>query len=331
MLISITAVFAGLALLIWSADRFVDGAAAVARLLGVSTLIIGIIVVGFGTSAPEIGVSIIAVLQDTPGIAIGNALGSNIANIGLILGITAILVPIPVESRLLKTEFPLLVLATAIMSWFLFDLHLNRIEGLVLVSLLFGSLYYVIRQHRKFPSDYPNLDHNVEEMTQETVEHTRDLTMLQAIGWLLFGLVVLVASSKMLVWGASNIAREFGISELIIGLTIVALGTSLPELAASIASLKKNVPDVAIGNVIGSNLFNSLAVVGIPAILTPFAFESSAVTRDLPVVIGLTLVLILMSRFPSAMPRFLTRFKGVVLFAAFVIYQLYLYYEVVAG
>lgn len=331
MLTSIAAVISGLALLIWSADRFVDGAAAAARLLGVSTLIIGIIVVGFGTSAPEIGVSVIAVLEDTPGIAIGNALGSNIANIGLILGITAILVPIPVESRLLKTEFPILIFATAVMTGCLYDLHLNRIEGVILVGLLFLTLYYVIRQHRKHPSDYPNLDHNVAEMTEETVEETKDLTMAQAIIWLLLGLVILVASSKMLVWGASNIAREFGISELIIGLTIVALGTSLPELAASIASLKKNVPDVAIGNVIGSNLFNSLAVVGIPAILTPFAFEQSAVTRDLPVVIGLTLVLILMSRFPAALPRYLTRFKGILLFGAFVIYQLYLYYAVIAG
>lgn len=331
MLISLAAVIAGLALLIWSADRFVDGAAAVARLRGVSTLIIGIIVVGFGTSAPEIGVSVIAVLEDTPGIAIGNALGSNIANIGLILGITAILVPIPVESRLLKTEFPILILGTAFMAWYLYDLQLNRIEGLVLVGMLFVLLYYIIRQHRKFPGDYPNLEHNVAEMTEETVAETKDLTMTQAIVWLLLGLITLVASSKILVWGASNIARDFGVSELIIGLTIIALGTSLPELAASIASLKKNVPDVAIGNVIGSNLFNSLAVVGIPAVLTPFAFESSAVSRDLPVVIGLTLVLILMSRFPSALPRYLTRVKGVFLFAAFVIYQLYLYYEVVAG
>ena len=330
MLISLAAVVAGLALLIWSADRFVDGAAAVAQLLGISTLIIGIIVVGFGTSAPEIGVSVIAVLENTPGIAIGNALGSNIANIGLILGITAILVPVPVESRLLKTEFPLLIFATAVMGWCLYDLQLDRLEGSLLVGLLVAMLYYLIRQHRQHPGEYAQYDSDTLELAEDHIEPD-GMTLPQALFWIVLGLVLLIVSSKTLVWGASNIAREFGISELIIGLTIVALGTSLPELAASIASLKKNVPDVAIGNVIGSNLFNSLAVIGIPALLTPFAFERSALTRDLPVVIGLTVLLVLMSRFPGALPRFLTRTKGVFLFAAFVIYQLYLYYAVIAG
>ena len=150
-------------------------------------------------------------------------------------------------------------------------------------------------------------------------------------GWLLLGLVVLVGSSKLLVWGASNIALELGVSELVIGLTIVALGTSLPELAASIASLKKGKPDLAIGNVIGSNLFNSLAVIGLPALFIDFRIDLSARTRDLPVVIGFTLVLLLMSRFPGAIPRYLTLAKGALLFAAFVIYQLYLYYGAVAG
>jgi cation:H+ antiporter len=331
MLTSLAAVVAGLVVLVWSADRFVDGAAAAARLLGISTLIIGIVVVGFGTSSPEIGVSVIAVLGDTPGIAIGNALGSNIANIGLILGITAILVPVPVESRLLSTEFPLLLIATAVMTWCLYDLQLDPIEGSVLVALLVVMLYYLIRQHRGHAAEYAHYDSETAMLIEESAERTRELTLPRATLWILVGLLLLVASSKLLVWGASNIAREFGISELIIGLTIVAIGTSLPELAASIASLKKNVPDVAIGNVIGSNLFNSLAVVGIPAMLVPFAVERSVVTRDLPVIAGLTVALVLMARFPAALPRYLTRFKGIVLFAAFVIYQLYLYYAVIAG
>lgn len=331
MLTSIAAVVVGLALLIWSADRFVDGAAAAARLLGISTLIIGMVVIGFGTSAPEIGVSVIAVLQGTPGIAIGNALGSNIANIGLILGITAILVSIPVESHLLKTEFPLLLIATAVMAWCLYDLQLGHAEGALLVALLLVMLYYLIRQHRQHPDEYAQLDSDTVEIAVDAVEPSSNLTLPQALLWILAGLVLLVISSKALVWGASNIAREFGISELIIGLTIVALGTSLPELAASIAGLRKNVPDVVIGNVIGSNLFNSLAVVGIPALVAPFEFERSAMIRDLPVVIGLTVVLVLMSRFPGALPRHLTRSKGIVLLAAFVIYQLYLYYEVITG
>ncbi len=295
-----------------------------ARLLGVSIMIIGITIVGFGTSAPEIVVSIVAVLQDTPDIAIGNALGSNIANIGLILGITAILVPIPVATRLFKTEYPLLMLATVVMAWSLFDLSLDFVDGFALFGLLILSLFHLVREHRRHPAAYAREEHESEEMIH-------DLKMPAAIGWLLLGLVVLVGSSKLLVWGASNIAHTLGVSELIIGLTIVALGTSLPELAASIASLKKGKPDLAIGNVIGSNLFNSLAVVGLPALFTTFSIDASARSRDLSVVIGLTLVLLLMSRFPTAVPRHLTRIKGIFLFAAFVIYQLYLYYQVAVG
>jgi len=324
MLYSIAAIVLGLGLLVWSANRFVDGAAASAKHLGVSTLIIGIIVIGFGTSAPEIGVSIIAVLENTPDIAIGNALGSNIANIGLILGITAILVPIPVASRMLKTEFPILLFATAVMAWCLYDLKLGFSDGILLLGLLVLTLYVLIREHRRHPVDYAKADHESDEMVHE-------MSIAAAIGWLLLGLIVLVGSSKLLVWGASNIALSFGISELIIGLTVVALGTSMPELAASIASLRKGQPDLAIGNVIGSNLFNSLAVIGIPALLIDFNIDASAVSRDLPVVVGMTLVLLLMSRFPSTQPGRLTRLKGILLLTGFVIYQLYLYYEVSTG
>jgi len=321
MLSFLAAVIAGLALLIWSADKFVEGAAALANLLGVSIMIIGITIVGFGTSAPEIVVSIIAVLNDTPNIAIGNALGSNIANIGLILGITAILMPVPVVSRLFKTEYPLLILATAVMAWSLYDLSLSVVDGFMLLGLLILSLFHLVRVHRRNPAAYAREEHENEELIHE-------MKLPVAIGWLLLGLVVLVGSSKLLVWGASGIAVALGVSELIIGLTVVALGTSLPELAASIASLKKGKPDLAIGNVIGSNLFNSLAVVGLPALMTSFSIDPSARTRDVSVVIALTLLLLLMSRFPGAEPRHLTRIKGVFLFAAFVIYQLYLYYVV---
>lgn len=324
MLSYIAAVIAGLALLIWSADKFVEGAAALAHLLGVSIMIIGITIVGFGTSAPEIVVSIIAVLEDTPDIAIGNALGSNIANIGLILGVTAILVPVPVATRLFKTEYPLLLLATAVMTWALFDLKLDLVDGFALLGLLLLSFGYLIREHRMHPAAYAREEHESEEMVH-------DMSMLVAVGWTILGLVLLVVSSKLLVWGASNIALELGVSELIIGLTIVALGTSLPELAASIASLKKGQPDLAIGNVIGSNLFNSLAVIGLPAMFTTFSVDPSARARDLPIAILLTLTLVLMARFPSAVPRHLTRVKGVFLFSAFVIYQLYLYYGVAVG
>jgi cation:H+ antiporter len=304
MLSYLAAVVAGLAILVWSADKFVEGAAAMARLLGVSIMIIGITIVGFGTSAPEIVVSIIAVLDNTPDIAIGNALGSNIANIGLILGVTAILAPIPVASRLFRNEYPLLLLATAVMAWSLYDLKLDIVE-----------------QHRSHPAEYAREDHEKEELVHE-------MKMPAALGWLTLGLLLLVGSSKLLVWGASGIAVALGVSELVIGLTVVALGTSLPELAASIASIKKGSPDLAIGNVIGSNLFNSLAVIGLPALLTTFSIDPAARSRDLTVVIIFTLMLLLMSRFPGALPRNLTRLKGMLLFLGFVIYQLYLYYQV---
>jgi cation:H+ antiporter len=321
MLSYLAAVVAGLAILIWSADKFVEGAAAMARLLGVSIMIIGITIVGFGTSAPEIVVSIIAVLDNTPDIAIGNALGSNIANIGLILGVTAILVPIPVAGRLFKTEYPLLMLATVVMAWALYDLTLDIVDGFALLGLLILSLGHLIREHRRNPEAYAHEEH-------ENAEMVHDMKMPAALGWLVLGLALLVGSSKLLVWGASGIAVALGISELVIGLTIVALGTSLPELAASIASLRKGTPDLAIGNVIGSNLFNSLAVIGLPALLTTFTIDPSARLRDLPVVIGFTLVLLLMSRFPGGSTRRITRLKGIILLVGFVLYQLNLYYQV---
>jgi len=321
MLSYLAAVVAGLAILIWSADKFVEGAAAMARLLGVSIMIIGITIVGFGTSAPEIVVSIIAVLDNTPDIAIGNALGSNIANIGLILGVTAILAPIPVAKRLFRDEYPLLLLATAVMAWSLYDLKLDIVDGFMLFGLLLLSLFRLIQQHRSHPAEYAREEHEREELVHE-------MKMPAALGWLTLGLLLLVGSSKLLVWGASGIAVALGVSELVIGLTVVALGTSLPELAASIASLRKGNPDLAIGNVIGSNLFNSLAVIGLPALLTSFSIDPAARSRDLTVVIVFTLALLLMSRFPGALPRNLTRLKGMILFLGFVIYQLYLYYQV---
>jgi cation:H+ antiporter len=316
---SIAAIVVGLAILVWSADRFVDGAAAIAKHLGVSNLIIGITVIGFGTSAPEIAVSIIAVLESVPGIAIGNALGSNIANIGLILGITALLVPVPVTSSVIRAEYPLLLVATLVMIACLYDLELSQQDGFILLGLLVVVMGYMIYSHRNI-----GVDADIEE---------DDELMSNGKAWLLIlvGLALLVGSSRMLVWGASNIAQELGVSELIIGLTIVALGTSLPELAASIASIKKSIPDMAIGNIIGSNLFNSLAVVGIPPLIREFNVDMAAVQRDVPIMLGLTLLLFVMCFAMKSRTVSLGRGKGFVLFATFVAYQIYLYYEVVSG
>jgi cation:H+ antiporter len=319
MLMSIAAVVAGLAILVWSADRFVEAAAAIAHHLGVSNLIIGITIIGFGTSAPEIAVSMIAVIEDVPGIAIGNALGSNIANIGLILGVTAMLVPVPIAAGLMRAEYPMLAVATVALIACLYDLQLNRVEGVILVGLLIMILGIMIRMHRQ-AGDKVELEELDDNMSDRV-----------AWAWVVVGLVLLVGSSRLLVWGASNIALGLGVSELIVGLTIVAVGTSLPELAAAIASVKKSVPDLAVGNVIGSNLFNSLAVVGIPPMVGGFSFEADALTRDVPVMVGLTLMLFLMSSLPRAESVHLTRAKGTALLLAFVGYQCYLYYEAVFG
>jgi cation:H+ antiporter len=317
MLMSIAAVVVGLAVLVWSADRFVEGAAVIAYRLGVSHLIVGITVIGFGTSAPEILVSIIAVMKDIPGLAIGNALGSNIANIGLILGLTAVLVPVPVSKGLMRAEYPLLGIATIVLVACLWDLHLGRIEGIILVATLVAMMVLMIRMHRG------GVEH--EEIDEEA------MTGKAATIWVVIGLLLLVGSSRLLVWGAANIASELGVSDLVIGLTIVAIGTSLPELAASIASLKKSAPDLAVGNVIGSNLFNSLAVVGIPPMLGGFAFDPQALWRDVPVMVGLTLALFLMSSLSRGEQAMLTRSKGMLLLLTFVGYQLYLYVEAAAG
>ena len=322
MLMSIAAIVVGLAILVWSADRFVDGAAALAQHLGVSNLIIGITVIGFGTSAPEIAVSVIAVLEDVPGIAVGNAIGSNIANIGLILGITALLAPISVSSGLIRSEYPLLFGATVVLVWCLYDLQLDRMDGFLLLGLLVIIMTYMIRSHRKV---------KVEADVVEEDEDDQSMSNKAAWLWILLGLVLLIGSSRMLVWGASNIAHSLGVSELVIGLTIVALGTSLPELAASIASLKKSIADMAIGNVIGSNLFNSLAVVGIPSLIHGFEVDSAALYRDVPVMVVLTLLLFAMSFGGNQRLNLIGRFKGGVLLALFVAYQGYLYFEVVSG
>jgi cation:H+ antiporter len=219
----------------------------------------------------------------------------------------------------MRAEYPLLAVATIALIACLHDLRLDPFEGLILVTLLIATMGLMIRMHRR-AGDKIEIDELDESMSDRA-----------AWAWVLIGLVLLVGSSRLLVWGASNIAQDLGVSDLIIGLTIVAVGTSLPELAAAIASLKKSVPDLAVGNVIGSNLFNSLAVVGIPPLLGGFSFDGDALTRDIPVMAGLTLMLFLMSWMRGAEAALLTRAKGMVLLLTFVGYQCYLYYEAVYG
>ncbi|MBQ93070.1 MAG: calcium/sodium antiporter [Marinobacter sp.] len=314
MLMAIGAIIAGLILLVWSADKFVEGSATTASHFGTPPLLIGMVVVGFGTSAPEMAVSALAASQGNPGLALGNAYGSNITNIALILGITALLAPIAVHSQVMRKELPILILVTGFAGWQLWDGDLSRMDaiGLMLafVVLIGWSIYQGLRQ----PDD---------ALATEMTEEVNAMPVRKAILWLVVGLLLLIISSRILVWGAVDLATTFGISDLVIGLTIVAVGTSLPELASSIIAARKGEHDLALGNILGSNLFNTLAVVGIAGLIAPMPVAPEVLTRDFPVMAALTLVLFAMC-YGFRGPGRVNRFEGSALLLAFVAYTVYL-------
>jgi cation:H+ antiporter len=307
------ATLAGFVLLIWGADRFVLGAASTARNLGLSPLLIGLTLVGMATSGPEIFVSITASLAGDPSLAAGNAIGSNIANIGLVLGLTALIMPISVRSVTLRREMPALLAVTLVVTMVFINLRLGRIEGILLMVTLVLVLYWLVVLGSKTEATDPIAFDIASEIP-------RDIPMGQALGWLTVGLVVLLTGANLLVWGAKNMAVEFGVSELVIGLTVVAIGTSLPELAVSVVSALKGEHDMAIGNIIGSNLFNSLAVIGIAGLIRPATFERELLTLHLPVMIGMTLVLFLMTYNFGGNSR-IRRVEGAILLGAFLCYH----------
>lgn len=320
MLLLTVAVISGLLLLAWSSDKFVDGASALAHITGLSPLIIGIVIIGFGTSAPEMLVSVTAAMNGTPGLALGNAIGSNIANIALILGVTSLLVILPLQSSIVKREIPLLLLAGLFSYWLMRDGYLSRLDAILLLTMLVGMLGWMMFAARGQTAKDERFLEDVEQ------EQANSLTLRHALFWTLTGLILLVLSSKLLVWGASGIASTLGVSDLVIGLTIVALGTSLPELAAAIASARRGVADLAVGNIIGSNLFNNLGVIGLAALVTPFAAPSEALMRDLPLMLGLTLLLIIFA-FTPPRRNMITRWEGWLLLSVFIAYQAFLYYQ----
>lgn len=281
MLLPVIAILIGFIILVWSADRFVNGAAATAKNLGMSPMLIGLTIVSLGTSAPEMLVSAIASYTGAGGLAIGNALGSNIANIGLVLGATALIAPLPVKTGLMRKELPLLLAVSLVAGLALFDGELNRIDGIVLLVGLVITLILFARFQRY--ADPEEVEHEEEELP--------DMSTSSAILWLVIGLILLAGSSRLLVWGATEVATAMGISDLIIGLTIVAIGTSLPELAASIMSALKGHHDIAIGNVVGSNIFNLLAVMSLPGLIHPITFSVEVVWRDYGMMMLFTLTL----------------------------------------
>lgn len=303
----------GIALLVWGADRFVDGAADTARHVGISPLIIGMVIVGFGTSAPEMLVSVLSAWQNNPGIAIGNAYGSNIANIALILGATATIRPINVRSNVLRKELPILTIVTGIAVLLIGDAGLSRVDALLLLTLFGALMAWIVWQGRREPVD--TLGQEVEHKLADRVQ-----PLGRAILWLIIGLGVLILSSRILVWGASSMALKLGISDLIVGLTIVAVGTSLPEFASSVIAARKGEHDIALGNVLGSNLFNTLAVVGLAGIVRPMSVAPETLRRDIPVMVGLTLSLFVFGFGLRGQQGRINRFEGLLLISAYIGY-----------
>jgi cation:H+ antiporter len=317
MFFPIAALIVGLALLVWSADLFIEGAASSARHFGMPPLLIGMVVIGFGTSAPEMVVSVLAASQGNPGIALGNAYGSNITNIALILGLTALISPIAVHSQVLRKELPLLSAVTILAAWQIWDGQITRAEAVVLLVVFVALMGWTIRQGIVEKGDILG-----GEVVLELDVHP--MPIRRSIFLLVVGLVLLIASSRMLVWGAVEIARAFGVSDLIIGLTIVAIGTSLPELASAIIATRKGEHDLALGNVLGSNLFNTLAVVGLAGVIHPMSVGPEVFSRDVLVMAVLTFSLFFIGYGFRGRAGRINRFEGAVLVCCYVGYTGYL-------
>ncbi|MCE9681547.1 calcium/sodium antiporter [Halomonas alkalisoli] len=317
MLLPALAVIGGLVLLVWSAERFVEGAAATSRRLGVSPLLIGMLVLGFGTSAPELMVSALAAGQGNPGLALGNAYGSNIANIGLILGLVALASPLSVHSGVIRRELPLLGGVTLLSALLMWGGVIGRMEGSLLLALLAAFILFSILQARRAGPD---------ALAAETEESlaVKPMSLKAGLVWTLVGLLLLIVSSRILVWGAVAIAQGFGVSDLIIGLTVVAVGTSLPELAASVSALRRGEHDLVLGNVVGSNLFNTLGVVGLAAVIRPIEVGSEVLLRDWSLMAVMTALMVVFAMGWRGRPGRINRLEGAVLLTLFLGYMLFM-------
>lgn len=318
MLLFLLAVVFGLALLVWSAGRFVDGSAAAARHFKVPPLLIGMVIVGFGTSAPEMMVSAISSLQGKPDIALGNVFGSNITNIALILGLTAMISPIAVQSAVLRKELPVLTLMTAIAAFLMYDGMLGRIDALILLLLFALLMGWSIWEGLRKPGDEFGA-----EMEEELEQHKMPLGKASTL--IAAGLVLLLVSSQMLVWGAVGVAETLGVSDIVIGLTVVAVGTSLPELASSLVAARKGEHDIALGNILGSNLFNILAVAGVAGSISPAAIDQTVFSRDIMIMLLLTISLFVVGYgFRGEGTGRINRVEGSVLLGSYIAYTAWL-------
>lgn len=319
MILPVVAVVLGILVLLWSADRFVDGAVGVARYFQMPVFLIGVVVIGFGTSAPEMIVSAVSAFQGNPQIALGNAYGSNITNIALILGITALLKPLPVFKNVLTREMPILLGVTILAVIQLYDLEVSRFDAILMLFV------FALVMSRQFYKGKQSKDKTTIDIDPALLKKKEPIG--KSVFYLVLGLVLLVISSRVLVFGAVSIAKFFGVSDLLIGLTIVAIGTSLPELASSIAAARKNESDLVLGNILGSNLFNTLAVVGIAGVISPMQVDSEIIYRDLPVMTLLTVLLIPMA-FRRQKESHLNRLSGGILLVSYLAYLGYLIYSV---
>jgi cation:H+ antiporter len=316
MLLATLAILLGLPLLIWSAERFIHGASFTAGYYGVSPLFIGMFIVGFGTSAPEIIVSVIAAMQGNGGLALGNVVGSNITNITLVAGMTALISPIVVQSSIIRKELPLLLAISFFSVWQLFDLELSQDDAFSLLGVFMVLIVWSVWQARKSENDKFAAD--VADSIKGDSAHLKTHLL-----WLVAGLILLVISSRILVWGAVEIATGFGVSDVIIGLTIIGIGTSLPELISSLMAVRKGEHEMAIGNIVGSNMFNTLAVAGIAGSIFPVSVDSAFVYRDAMLMLAVTLALLVFCLGIKG-PGRLNRIEGGALLLCFVVYNWYL-------
>lgn len=313
LFLAAVAIIAGLAVLVYSADRFVLGASGTARCLGMSPFFIGMVIVGFGTSAPEMIVSAVSASQGNPGIAIGNAYGSNIANIALILGVTALIIPIKVKASVIFRELPLLIAVTLLSAVLLWDLEISRTDACILLAVFAGIMFWSFKSSGK-------------DEQQEEIPDSSSLSLGGSIAWLIAGLLLMMGSSRALVWGAVEIATMLEVPDVIIGLTVVAVGTSLPELASSIVAARKGQDDLAIGNIVGSNMFNTMMVVGIAGAIKTIDFDRIVLYRDFLLMLVLTVALVPMGYRYRKNVRYGTigRICGAVLLSVYAAYTVFL-------
>ncbi len=346
MWLAVVAILIGLAILVWSADVFIDGATALAKKLGVPSFLIGVLILGLGTSAPEMVVSVLAALDGSPELALGNAYGSNIINIALVLGATVLISPIIIHKSIIARDLPMLLLITALAAWQLRDGVLSLADGIsllvllvivlgvqIVLSLRTGSLEHhdnledtVVRGNIAIEGiELKNTQIEIKGSTAKIADSGYiEPSLARGLGSLFVGMLMLVLSSRAIVWGAVEVATFWGLSELIIGLTIVAVGTSLPELVASLAAARHGEHDMALGNIIGSNIFNTLGVVGLAAVIAPITTNPMILSRDVLVMGLITSLLFVMCVFAYISNRKFGRTSGITMIMFFVGYTVWL-------